>query len=92
MSFDVGTSERHRVDFAFNKVWGFLTIKVDGVSVIRTIRLASAGTVKTWEFGVGVQERHLVRIEKHREQILAAFRPQQINAFVDGQHVASGVA
>jgi hypothetical protein len=92
MNFDVGTSERHRIDFAFDKVWGFLSIKVDGRSVVRTIRVASIGTVKTWEFAVGSQERHVVRIEKHRERILAAFRPQQIHAYVDGQHVASGVA
>ena len=41
---------------------------------------------------VGRQEQHQVRIEKHRKQLLAGFRPQPVYAYVDGQLVAEAVA
>ncbi|WP_372443604.1 hypothetical protein [Nucisporomicrobium flavum] len=92
MGFDVGVGERHRVEFSFNKFWGRLSIKVDGVDVVRTVRLASVDRVKRYEFVVGSQERHHVRIEKHRELLFAGFRPQPVYAFVDGRLVAQAVA
>lgn len=92
MSFVVGTQEQHAVAFSFNKFWGRLTITVDGQSVLDTLRFASLNTVKTWEFEVGVNERHLVRIEKHRAVLLAGFRPQPVYAYVDGVLVAQASA
>lgn len=92
MTFELGESERHQVAFSFNKFWGSLAITVDGVSVVRTIRIASVGLVKRWDFVVGQQEQHQVRIEKHREQLFAGFRPQQVYAFVDDQLVAQAAA
>ena len=92
MAFEVGQVERHQVTFSFNKFWGGLSIAVDGVSVVRTVRIGSIGLVKRWDFVVGQQEQHQVRIEKHREQLFAGFRPQPVYAFVDGQLVAQAVA
>lgn len=92
MGFDVGVNERHRVEVSFTKGWGYLSIKVDGVSVARTIRIGSVGLVKHWDFVVGSDERHNVRVEKHREQLFGAFRPQPFYAYVDGQLVAQDVA
>jgi hypothetical protein len=92
LSFDVGQAERHQVQFSFNKFWGTLSIKVDGVNVVQTVRLGSLDLVKRYDFVVGDQEQHQVRIEKHRQQLLAGFRPQPVYAFVDGQLVAQGVA
>lgn len=92
MSFEVGVSERHRVVFTFNKVWGALSITVDAVNVVSTIRVASVELVKRWDFVVGQQEQHQVRIEKHRQLLLAGFRPQPVYAYVDGQLVAQAVA
>ncbi len=48
--------------------------------------------MKTYEFVVGHQERHAVKIEKHRKLLFAGFRPQRVLAYVDGQLVAEGVA
>ncbi|THE08176.1 hypothetical protein E1I21_04160 [Microbacterium oleivorans] len=46
----------------------------------------------TWAFFVGHQERHSVRIEKHRTVFFAGFRPQPVYAFIDDVLVAQGVA
>jgi len=92
MSFEVGVSERHGVVFSFNKFWGGLSITVDGVNVVSTVQFVSFDLVKSWDFVVGWQERHLVHIEKHREVLFAGFRPQPVYAYVDGQPVAQAVA
>jgi hypothetical protein len=92
MSFEVGESERHQVQFSFNKFWGHLSITVDDTNIVRTVRIASLDLVKTWEFDVGVDEQHRVRIEKHRQLMFAGFRPQPVYAYVDGQLAAQSVA
>ncbi len=92
MSFDVGAGERHQVQFAFDKFWGGLTISVDGVNVVKRRQYFSLRLVKTYEFTVGVHERHAVRIDKHRKLFLAGVRPQPVFAYVDGQLVAQAVA
>lgn len=92
MSFEVGDTESHQVLFSFNKFWGNLSISVDGTGIVRTVRLPSLGLVKAWEFDVGVNEQHHVRIEKHRQRFFAGFRPQPVHAYVDGHLVAQGVA
>ncbi|TBN57187.1 hypothetical protein EYE40_07120 [Glaciihabitans arcticus] len=92
LSFEVGDKEFHDVLFQFDKVWGGLNIYVDGESIIKTVRFASLSLVKTWEFEVGETEKHKVKIEKHRALMFAGFRPQPVHAFVDGKHVASGIA
>lgn len=92
MTFPVGSAEKHTVVFSFDKFWGRLTITVDGQSVVDTVRLFSASTVKTYAFEVGQQERYAVRVEKHRATFFAGFRPQPVYAFVDDVLVAQGVA
>jgi hypothetical protein len=63
MTFDVGDTERHQVVFSFNKFWGNLSIAVDNTNIVRAIRLASLDLVKRYEFVVGTNEQHQVRIE-----------------------------
>ncbi|WP_436524574.1 hypothetical protein [Actinoplanes sp. HUAS TT8] len=92
MTFDVGVQERHTVEFFFSKVWGGLSIKVDGVNAVRTVRLQSVSLVKRYDFVVGAEERYAVRIEKHRARLFAGFRPQPVYAYVDGRLAAEGVA
>ncbi|GAA2548082.1 hypothetical protein GCM10010435_16790 [Winogradskya consettensis] len=92
MVFDVGSDERHQVRFTFNKFWGNLSIEVDGVNVVKTLRVASVTLVKSYDFVVGLQEQHHIHIEKHRKQLFAGFRPQLVYAYVDGQLVAQGTA
>jgi hypothetical protein len=80
------------VVFSFDKFWGNLAITVDGANIVRTVRIASLELVKAWEFDVGVDERHHVRIEKHRPRLFAGFRPQPVYAYVDGRLIAEGAA
>jgi hypothetical protein len=92
MSFEVGDTERHQVLFSFTKFWGNLTISVDGADIVRTVRLASVDLVKRYEFVVGTNEPHHVRIEKHRQRMFAGFRPQPIYAYVDDHLAAEDAA
>jgi hypothetical protein len=88
LSFEVGTGEKHRVDFRFDQMWGGLTISVDGVPVKRDLRIFSVSLVKTYELTVGQTESHVVRIDKTRVLFFAGFRRQVVRAYVDGQLVA----
>jgi hypothetical protein len=92
LKFNVVDKEMHAVEFSFSKIWGGLTISVDGKRIVTTIRTVSFELVKTYEFVVGTDEKHTVRIEKRRELLFAPFRPQPVTAFVDGARVAEGVA
>ena len=84
MTFRVGHQEIHEVMFSFDKFWGRLLITVDGQSVVDTVQTFSFSRTKVWEFPVGHHERHLVRIEKHRQTFFAGFRPQPVLVYVDG--------
>jgi hypothetical protein len=90
--FEVGEQERHEVTFSFDKFWGKLVISVDGVPITREVRLISVSLVKSYEFVIGTQERHTVRIDKERKLLFAGFRPQICRAYVNGQLVAEAVA
>jgi len=46
---------------------------------------ATLQMIRGWEFEVGEQERHAIRIEKERPLILAAVRPHIYRLFIDGQ-------
>ena len=87
IEFQVGTSEVHRVAFTYDKFWGSIKIYVDGQPVIQKTEVFSLSLTKTWDFQVGVMERHDVRIMKTRKLMFAGFRGQLVQAFVDGQLV-----
>jgi hypothetical protein len=55
----------------------FLSQTVSGQAALQMIR--------GWEFEVGGQEKHAVRIEKERPVFLAAIRPHIYRLFIDGQ-------
>ena len=82
-SFEVGTEERHTVEFYFNSMWGNLSIKVDGEEVVRDLRMLSLSLTKAYSFNVGTREQHTVRIEKERKLFLAGLRKQKYRVFVD---------
>lgn len=87
-SFDVGVVERHRVDFAWDQMWGNATVTVDGVPLVQDLQMFSLSLVKSWDVTIGVTEIHHVRIEKHRPLLFSWARPQPLFAFVDGTLVA----
>lgn len=55
----------------------FLSQTVSGQTALKLIR--------GWEFEVGGEEPHAIRIEKERPVILAALRPHTYRLFIDGQ-------
>ena len=83
----VGVREQHRVDFSFDQFAGNLEILVDGQPLIKDFRLLSLKLTKRYEFTVGVEEPHLIAIEKERKLLLAGFRPQKYRIFIDGRLV-----
>ena len=46
---------------------------------------ATMQMIRGWEFEVGQQEKHDVRIEKERPVVLAALRPHNYRIFIDGE-------
>ena len=92
LEFDVGDQEQHHVVFSFNKFWGSLAITVDGSPAVRDLRILSLRLTKTYNFTVGSQEVHAVRVEKDRALFLAGARRQPIRAYVDDVLEAEGAA
>ncbi|MFF9563540.1 hypothetical protein ACF1AJ_09365 [Leifsonia sp. NPDC014704] len=88
LSFTVGQDEKHVVDFAFDQMWGWLTIAVDRAVIIKKFITFSLHLRRTFEFTVGNVERHAIRIEKSRPLFASFARPQPTRAFCDGVLVA----
>ena len=93
-TFNVGKAETHDIDFHFNQFWGNLEIMVDGKSIKNTIRFLSFSLTKTYEFDVGINEIHNIRIDVIRKLFLADFREYNAEVYVDGKlmHKYSGNA
>jgi hypothetical protein len=88
-SIEIGKSEKHRVEFEFNQIIGWLTIKVNGKTVKRDLRFLSFNPVKTYAFSVGEREQIHVRIEKERRIFLSFLYPQRYRVFVNEELVQS---
>lgn len=88
MTVEVGTAERHQVDFWYDNAWGRLKIQVDGEVVIKRMNPFWVPLVSTWQFDVGTSEPHHVQIEKQRPLFFPIFRKQTLSLFVDGKLVA----
>jgi hypothetical protein len=86
-SFLVGVHEQHQVDFSFDQAIGNLEIKVDGQPLVKDFLMLSLRLTKRYQFTVGIQEQHHVKIEKKRKLFLAGFRPQRYRIFIDRQLV-----
>lgn len=89
LGFDVGSAERHRVVFRFNRLWGAVSLDVDDEPVVRDMRIFSVRHTRKYFLSVGTAERHEVRIE--RDLVLAGVR-QPVRAYVDDILVAEAVA
>jgi hypothetical protein len=82
--FEVGESEKHRVEFRFNQSIGNLRISVDGNPAIRRFRMLSFSTVERYKLTVGNVEKHEVVIEKRRNRAFGGFTPQRCIVYIDG--------
>jgi hypothetical protein len=87
--FEVGFSEPHTIQVNFNKITSLLTIRVDGLPVIRDLGIAWSLLSKDYSFSVGANVRHQVTIQKERPLALAGFRPHIVRVFVDNELVAT---
>ena len=86
--FEVGESERHNVAFRFDQLWGPLKISVDGEAGHPEVRdVLVCGVPSGYEFSVGSNEPHQVRIEKTRKALVGGFQAQECVAYVDGQEI-----
>ena len=83
--FDVGETERHRVDFSFDRWGGKIKITVDGNLVDADRLLVSVRLTRSYQFNVGQAERHAVVIQKTRKLLFAGLRPSTYQISVDGQ-------
>jgi len=88
LTFSVGDQEKHMVVFTFDQKWGWLTISVDDVLIVKKLVTFTFRLVTAFDFSVGHAEVHNVRIEKHRALVGSFARPQPIKGFVDGVLVA----
>ena len=91
LGFDVGSVEKHRVVFRFNKFWGTVNLDVDDDPVVRDISIFSIGHTQKYVVSVGTAERREIRIEKDRSVVAGARRPP-VRAYVDNILVAEAVA
>ena len=85
--FEVGETERHNVAFQWDQLWGPLKISVDGKPVVQKLGMFSLRRTTGYEFSVGSDETHQVRIAKTRQAPLGGFQAQECVAYVDGQEI-----
>ena len=69
-SIDVGENEKNRLEYQFNQLLGTLSIKVNGKSVKKSMRLINEPVAEVHIVVVGKNERSTVRIEKERKSLL----------------------
>lgn len=86
-AFDVGTTEKHRVQLQYNQFLGIMHISVDGEIAVKDWRLYDTQLTQVFRLSVGRTETHDVRIEKTRKLFSGGTRKQTYKVFIDGQLV-----
>jgi len=81
---EIGENEKQLIFFSFNKFWGNLKILVNEKKVISDFLTFSRGLIRSYEFKVGTNETHEIKIEKIRPQLLAGIRTNTYKVYVDG--------
>lgn len=71
-SIEVGSAEKHLIEFQFNQLLGQSRVTVDGEEVFRKKRWLSEPLVDRFDFKVGQFEPVRVRIEKERKLIFGS--------------------
>ncbi len=69
---EVGSSEKHRIEFSFNQLMGRSLVKVDGAVVFKKKRWFSEPIKDLYEIEVGQLEPVRLRIEKIRKRLVAS--------------------
>jgi hypothetical protein len=66
-ALEIGETEKNRLEFSFNQLFGSTVIKVNDKLIKKNVRLFSEPLQEKHEFEVGQNERHTVFIEKQRK-------------------------
>jgi hypothetical protein len=68
-SLEVGTVDKHLVEFNFNQLLGTLDIRVDEKSIFQSTRLFNEPVHEVYHFVIDGREKSDVRIEKRRKPL-----------------------
>ncbi|MGO8837250.1 MAG: hypothetical protein ACLQAH_08405 [Limisphaerales bacterium] len=68
-ALEVGTSERHLIEFNFNQLRGTLVIRVDERPIFQSTRIFNEPVHEVYHFVIDGREKSDVRIEKHRKPL-----------------------
>ncbi len=66
-AIEIGHTEKHRLEYEFNQLFGSLVIKIDQKQLTKSVRLINEPVLEVHVFEVGVRETSTVRIEKERK-------------------------
>ncbi|MFA6308303.1 MAG: hypothetical protein WC677_00950 [Clostridia bacterium] len=83
-SFSVGKKEIHKVEFYFNQFMGKTNVRVDEKLIIEDTRTITNHLAKVYEFNLGKDEIHIVKIELSQKPFFAGMRDRLVKVFVDG--------
>jgi len=70
ITLEVGEKEKSRIEYQYNQLLGRLVIKINNQTVTHSVRLLNEPVLEIHVLNVGTQERHEIRIEKERRQLL----------------------
>ena len=86
--FEVGDTEKHRVQFRRDRWSGNVTIKADDQCIVSTGGQAfSFQLVREYNFTLGEAEEHTVRIEHSWPLLVAGSHEHTYRVFVDGHTI-----
>jgi hypothetical protein len=71
-TLEVGSTERHVIEFSFNQLFGTSLLKVDGREVFRKKRWFSEPIADNYELEIGGDEQIRLRIEKQRKHLVSS--------------------
>ena len=86
-AFDVGNTERHRVEVRWSQAGGLAEIRVDGRPALRDRAQFTLRRTQRYQIDVGENEVHSITVEKRRRAALGGLQKQTFRALVDGQLV-----
>lgn len=68
-TLEVGSTEKHLIEFNFNQLYGTLVINVDDRSIFQSTRLFNEPVQEVYHFVIDGREKSDVRIEKRRKPL-----------------------
>lgn len=85
---EVGIDEKHIVDFTVNQFWGYVDIKIDGQQYKqRKLRGVLVKQNWTFEFTVGNEETHVIRIELVKSLFSVSMSDCSAWVYIDGEKI-----